>query len=98
MTSDGYRGWRLLAGVFAVGMLAYGLSLQGAPRPDEGAVGTKAGELKVTTDGANVGGLLYSSTTKAKPTLRSLRFGAERAGRISAPCNAVIRTFSPMLK
>ena len=40
MSDKGYRKWRPLAGVLAVGMLAFGLSLEGAPAGDSATAGS----------------------------------------------------------
>lgn len=49
MIGKAYRGWRPIVGVLAVGMLAFGLSLQGAPAGD---ISAGPSDRVVATDGS----------------------------------------------
>ena len=70
MMVDRYRKWRPLVGVLAVGMLAFGLSLQGAPAGDDTA--PSADRVKRVTGNTDAVSKFRSDVTVSPPGEREI--------------------------
>ncbi|MFQ5592303.1 MAG: hypothetical protein ACE5HE_14165, partial [Phycisphaerae bacterium] len=102
MMVNGYRKWGPFAGVLAVGMLAFGLSLQGAPAGDA-AAGTAEHLKRVRGDAGAVSKVRADLTPEtaldkgavmpmpSEPALRKARKGALKMRRPSAPVSMRVK-------